>query len=105
MTKTTRSARVLKISSRRAPSRDSSVASLLIAKLCCASIVMTTVRWSDIFGFEFGGGGCGTRASSPLGVSGVITMKIMISTSSTSIMGVMLMSDLTLPDPPTAIDI
>ena len=44
-----------------------------------------------------GGGGCGTSASSPFGVSGVITMKMMISTSSTSIIGVMLMFDFGAP--------
>src|ERR1035438_5866358 len=69
LTKTTRSARVLKISSRRLPRWASSVASLLMARLCAASIVMTTVRWSDWFAFWFGGGGWGTRASSPLGVT------------------------------------
>src|SRR3954452_15279071 len=66
---------------------------------------MTTVRWSDWFGFWLGGGGCGTSASSPLGVKGVITMKMMISTSKTSIIGVMLISDFGPPDPPTAIPI
>ena len=59
--------------------------------------MMTTVRWFGSGGGWFGGGGCGTSASSPLGVSGVITMKMMISTSSTSIIGVMLMSALAPP--------
>src|SRR5690349_8064458 len=59
-----------------------------------------------MLGFWFGGGGCGTSASRPFGVRGVITMKMMISTSSTSIMGVMLMSALgPPPGPPTAIPI
>src|SRR3982074_1396601 len=44
-------------------------------------------------------------ASRPFGVSGVMTMKMMISTSNTSIMGVMLMSALGPPEPPTAIPI
>src|ERR1022692_778371 len=43
---------------RRLPRWASSVASLLMARLCAASIVMTTVRWSDWFAFWFGGGGC-----------------------------------------------
>src|ERR1044071_6032468 len=68
--------------------------------------VMTTVRLSDSWGFWFGGGGWGTSPSSPFGVSGVITMKMMISTSSTSIIGVILMSAFGPPeDPPTAIPI
>src|SRR5215469_15984227 len=53
-----------------------------------------------------GGGGCGTSASRPLGVSGVITMNMIRSTSSTSISGVTLMSALGPPlPPPTAIAI
>src|SRR5947209_2711886 len=47
-------------------------------------------------------GGCGTSASSPLGVSGVITMKMMSSTSSTSTTGVTLISDRTPPEAPNA---
>jgi hypothetical protein len=39
-----------------------------------------------------GGAGCGTSVCKPVGANGVITMKMMMSTSSTSIMGVMLMS-------------
>jgi len=66
---------------------------------------ITTVLWSDWFGGWLGGGGCGTRASSPFGVNGVITIKMMISTRRTSIIGVMLMSDFGPPCPPTAIDI
>ena len=50
--------------------------------------------------------GCGTSASSPLGVTGAMTMKMINSTSSTSMSGVTLMSHLVeLPEPPTAIDI
>src|SRR5882672_8422461 len=41
-----------------------------------------------------GGGGCGTAASRPFGVNGVIVMKITRRTRSTSINGVMLMSPL-----------
>src|SRR5947209_13167907 len=47
-------------------------------------------------------GGCGTSASSPLGVRGVITMKMMSSTSSTSTSGVTLMSDRAPPEAPNA---
>jgi hypothetical protein len=50
------------------------------------------------------GGGCGTSVSRPFGVKGVMTMKMMISTRSTSIIGVILTSDLT-PLPPTDIPI
>src|SRR5438067_188220 len=39
-------------------------------------------------------GGCGTNASRPFGVSGVMTMKMISSTSITSTMGVTLMSEL-----------
>src|SRR5262245_29705069 len=41
-----------------------------------------------------GGGGCGTAASSPFGVNGVIVMKITSSTSRISINGVTLISAL-----------
>src|SRR5437867_8085312 len=60
------------------------------------SILTTTTRLSSSGGGGGwpGGGGCGTAASSPLGVSGVIVMKITSNTSSTSIKGVMLMSAL-----------
>src|SRR5882724_10751482 len=47
-------------------------------------------------------GGCGTSASNPLGVSGVITMKMMSSTSSTSTSGVTLISDRAPPEAPNA---
>src|SRR5208337_3748624 len=51
-------------------------------------------------------GGWGTSASRPFGVSGVITMKTMSSTSKTSIIGVTLMSALgPPPGPPIAIPI
>jgi hypothetical protein len=41
-----------------------------------------------------GGGGCGTAASSPFGVKGVIVMKMTSNTRRMSINGVMLISDL-----------
>src|SRR5438105_8523230 len=71
-----------------------------------AAITCTTmVRLSGGAGFAFGGGGCGTRASRPLGVSGVMTMKMISSTSSTSISGVTLMLAVGPPLPPIAIAI
>src|SRR5437868_6398963 len=51
-------------------------------------------------------GGCGTRASRPLGVSGVMTMKMISSTSNTSISGVTFMSEVgPPPGPPIVIAI
>src|SRR5580700_9528945 len=61
------------------------------------------VRSGVLFLGALGGGGCGTSASKPLGVKGVITMKIMSSTSSTSMSGVTLMFALWPPLGPTAI--
>src|ERR1700684_2319984 len=51
------------------------------------------------------GGGCGTKASNPLGVSGVITMKMISNTSRTSINGVTFMFAFWPPLGPTAIAI
>ena len=48
------------------------------------------VRSGCVFFGAFGGGGCGTSASSPFGVTGEITMKMISSTSSTSMSGVTL---------------
>src|ERR1017187_4707004 len=45
-------------------------------------------------------GGCGTSVSSPFGVTGTITMKMIRSTSRTSISGVTLISDIACPVPP-----
>ena len=56
------------------------------------AITITTVRSCSAGGGVFGGGGCGASTSRPCGVSGVITMKMISSTSSTSISGVTLMS-------------
>src|SRR3954452_15805676 len=42
-------------------------------------------------------GGCGTRASRPLGVTGTMTMKIISNTSRMSIIGVMLISPIAPP--------
>ena len=57
----------------------------------------------DVF-WSFGGG-WGTRASRPFGVNGVITMKIISSTSNTSISGVTFMFAFWPPLGPTAIAI
>src|SRR5579875_1978553 len=50
-------------------------------------------------------GGCGTSASSPFGVTGTMTMKMISSTSSTSISGVTLISETDPPDDPALIPI
>src|SRR6185437_8543112 len=68
---------------------------------------MTTFgSWLGGVGGIFGGGGCGASALRPCGVNGVITIKMMSNTSSTSISGVTFMST-SGPAflPPTAIDI
>src|SRR5450755_1088239 len=68
-------------------------------------MMITTVR-SCSGGGVFLSGGCGASASSPCGVNGVMTMKMINSTRSTSINGVMLISDFgPPPGPPTDIDI
>src|ERR1700685_3886530 len=63
----------------------------------------TIVRSGVLFLGALGGGGWGTSASKPFGVSGVITMKMMSSTSSTSMSGVTLIFALWPPPVPTAI--
>src|ERR1700678_547359 len=57
----------------------------------------------SLSGFVFGGVGCGTSASKPCGVVGVMTIKIIISTRRTSISGTMFGSDIEPLLPPTAI--
>src|SRR5713101_4555220 len=76
-----------------------------MATLLPGSTVTTTVR--TLSGCFCGFGlGCGTSASRPFGLLGATTMKMISSTSSTSISGVMLMSALAPPPaPPTAIAI
>src|ERR1051325_7892921 len=64
----------------------------------------TTARSVWVSGW-CGGGGCGTSASSPFGVSGVMTMKMISSTSKTSIKGVTLISAVCPPPPPVVIAI
>src|SRR6266404_422062 len=61
------------------------------------------VRSGVLFLGALGGGGWRTSASKPFGVKGVITMKMMSSTSSTSMSGVTLMLALWPPLVPTAI--
>src|SRR5690348_5410159 len=69
-------------------------------------ICTTTVRSFGVVVCFWSFGGCGTSASRPCGVRGVITMKMISSTSSTSIRGVTLISALAPPPPPpTAIAI
>src|SRR5580658_8662628 len=68
-------------------------------------MVITIVRSSGVVTGSFGFGGCGISASKPFGGRGVITIKMMISTSSTSIIGVILISDLGPPPPPIDIAI
>src|ERR1700685_484598 len=63
----------------------------------------TIVRSGVLFLGALGGGGWGTSASKPFGVSGVITMKMMSSTSSTSMSGVTLIFALWPPPLPIAI--
>src|SRR5258708_20577673 len=61
------------------------------------------VRSGVLFLGALGGGGWGTSASRPFGVNGVITMKMMSSTSRTSMSGVTVIFSLWPPLVPTAI--
>src|SRR5260370_14996823 len=61
------------------------------------------VRSGVLFLGALGGGGCGTSASSPLNVGGLITMKMINNTSNTSMSGVTLIFALWPPLGPTAI--
>src|SRR5579864_2666749 len=65
----------------------------------------TIVRSGVLFLGAFGGGGWGTSASNPRGVRGVITIKMISSTSRTSMSGVTLMFAFWPPLGPTAIPI
>src|SRR5580698_10742722 len=110
LTNITFSARVLKISVSRACKPSQVVSSLLILTPgsfpAPRSINCTTmVRSGVLFFGAFGGGGCGTSASSPFGVSGVITMKMISNTSSTSMRGVTLIFALWPPPALTPIPI
>ena len=106
LTKAILSARSLKICSRR-PCKPSQVASSwLILSLPPAVTCTTTVLLSSSWLCCWFGEGCGTSVSKPFGVSGVITMKMMISTRRMSINGTTFMSAIWPPDfPPTCIPI
>src|SRR5208283_1189781 len=109
LTNITFSARVLKMSFKR-PSRLSHVTSswlILSAGLSPPPFSTCTTIVRSLGGgcFCWSLGGWGTSASRPFGVSGVITIKMMSSTSNTSISGVTLMSADGPPDPPIAIPI
>src|SRR5208282_1616193 len=108
LTNMTFSARVLKISVRRPCKPSQVVSSWLIFKPGFSpaprSINCTTIVRSGVLFFgAFGGGGWGTSASKPFGVSGVITMKMISNTSKTSISGVTFMFAFWPPLGPTAI--
>src|SRR5580692_8541577 len=70
-------------------------------------ITCTTIVWGlGVSDFGCGEDGCGTRVGNPVGTVGVITMKMMINTSSTSISGTMLGSETGAPLlPPIAMPI
>src|SRR5580704_15964159 len=74
--------------------------STLPLEVTCTTIVLDS---RSLSGLVFGGVGWGTSASKPCGTVGVITMKIMMSTRSTSINGTILGSDIEPLLPPTAI--
>src|ERR1051326_2037751 len=107
LTNITRSARVLKMSVSRCCRLSQETSSWLIFSFgfspAAPRTCTTTVRSVSVLGW-FGGGGCGTSASSPLGVSGVMTMKIIRSTRRTSMSGVTLISAVW-PPPPVVIAI
>src|SRR5437870_4666287 len=89
-----RSFRVLKTSCSSLPRKRSSTSFWLILSVPALSIETTIVLLSSSGGGGGvpGGGGCGTAASSPFGVRGVIVMKMTSSTSRISMNGVTLMS-------------
>src|SRR3984957_17081708 len=74
--------------------------STLPFEVTCTTIVLDS---RSLSGLVFGGVGWGTSASKPCGTVGVMTMKIMMSTRSTSINGTILGSDIEPLLPPTAI--
>src|SRR5215472_9626523 len=87
LTNATFSARSLKICSIRGPRVSQVVSSLLILSFPFCSTWTTTVLFSSSWFCCWLGEGCGTSASSPLGVSGVMTMKMIMSTNRMSING------------------
>src|SRR6266571_4527306 len=91
-----RSFLVLKTSCSSLPRKRSSTSFWLIFSVPALSIDTTIVLFSSSGGGGGvpGGGGCGTAASRPFGVNGVIVMKITSSTSRISMNGVTLISAL-----------
>src|SRR5215471_45000 len=73
-------------------SRSSSVTGFLLTVIAASSSASTTWLGGVFCSGWLGGGGCGSEMSSPRCASGVTTMKMMSSTSITSMSGVMLMS-------------
>src|SRR6266852_5290681 len=96
-TKAIFSARSLKICSMRGPRPSQVESSLLILTLPLVSTCTTTVWFSSSTSCFWLGFGCGTRVSSPLGVSGVMTMKMIRSTSKMSISGTTFISAIAPP--------
>src|SRR5713101_1671859 len=97
LTKAIFSARSLKICSRRGPRPSQVASSLLILTLPFINTCTTTVWFSNSWFCCWFGFGCGTRVSIPLGVSGVMTMKIISSTSRMSISGTTFISAIAPP--------
>ena len=96
LTNMTFSARVAKMPSslfNRSPWETSSLIDL-VTRNCRRPMIRTWTTMVRSLSCCFCGffGGCGTKASRPFGVTGVMTMKMINSTSSTSISGVTLMS-------------
>src|SRR5579859_2327871 len=97
LTKAIFSARSLKICSMRGPRPSQVESSLLILTLPFISTCTTTVLFSNSWFCCWLGLGCGTRVSSPLGVRGVMTMKIINSTSRMSMSGTTFISAMAPP--------
>src|SRR5215831_1857647 len=97
LTNATFSARSLKICSMRGPKPSQLESSLLILTLLSLVTCTTTVLFSRSWFCCWFGFGCGTSVSKPLGVSGVITMKIIKSTSKISMSGTTFISAIAPP--------
>src|SRR5499433_1755353 len=97
LTKATFSARSLKICSMRGPRPSQLESSLLILTLPSLVTCTTTVLFSRSWFCCWFGFGCGTNVSKPFGVSGVMTMKIIKSTSKISMSGTTFISAIAPP--------
>src|SRR5215467_10213179 len=97
LTNATFSARSLKICSMRGPRPSQLESSLLILTLLSLVTCTTTVLFSRSWFCCWFGFGCGTSVSKPLGVSGVMTMKIIKSTSKISMSGTTFISAIAPP--------